>query len=234
MPGTASEKAVERADSSQRCVFLKQCIRRCSLPHLVDGPTVLGAAAGHVLKGRAMTRNLITIAALSFGLSAAALAPAGAATFGGGGGIHEGGGGGFGGGGFHGGGVGFHGGFGGFHGGGFGRARPAFGGASTPPSVVASHPAFGGAPIRPSVVGSHPAFGGAFRPRIDRFNHRFFAGRFHHRRFLRTPFFADSDPYDDGYDYGYPYSVNSGYCYLTHRWVWNGHRRVHRLVRLCQ
>ena len=26
----------------------------------------------------------------------------------------------------------------------------------------------------------------------------------------------------------------SGYCYLTHRWVWNGHRRVHRLVRLCQ
>jgi hypothetical protein len=99
--------------------------------------------------------------------------------------------------------------------------------------VVASHPSFGGAPIRPSVVGSHPAFGGPFRPRIDRFNHRFFADRFHHRRFFRTPFFAGSDPYDDGYDYGYPY-FDSGYCYLTHRWVWNGHRRVHRLVRLCQ
>jgi hypothetical protein len=98
---------------------------------------------------------------------------------------------------------------------------------------VASHPAFGAASIQPSVVGSHSARGGEFRPG-DRFNHRFFAGRFHHRRFFRTPFYANSDPYDYGYDYDYPYSADSGYCYLTHRWVWNGHRRIRRPVRICQ
>jgi hypothetical protein len=162
-----------------------------------------------------MLRELITAAAFAAGLSVAALAPAQAhGGFGGGGGFHGGGGG------FRGGGVGFREGGAGFHGG--GMSGGLFGG---------SHPGFRG--------DFHQRFGGGSRPAFDHFRPRAFAdrerfaGRFHHR-FFRGAFLAGGDPYDYGYDDNYPYYAQSGYCYLTRHWVWNGRREVHRLVRICE
>ena len=108
---------------------------------------------------------------------------------------------------FHGGGGGgFHGG--GFHGGGF-------------------HGGFGG---------FHGGFGGFH----GGFANRGFAFRHDHFRRGFFPFFgfgtglayAGAYPYYDYYDYPY-YDEYPGYCYLHRQWVWNGHRHVYALVRVC-